>query len=845
MLKWITKSRKRSRNRKRQLLPRPVVEQLETRILPATIVVTSVADTSADDGEVTLREAILAAETDTSVSGSVAGNGADTITFADGLTGTITLAEANANAFFVNALQIGTDVTIIGPGQDRLFIDGGRSSLLLIVDASADVSIEGVTFQNGRFNNASAGISNGGTLSLSGTRFRWNRSTFSSGGAIENSGDLTIDSSTFHNNFSEHSGSAIYNNSSGSLTVDRSSFFGNDSTLHTGAIESDGTLVVANSTFSQNRKGGIVVSDGTASIIGSTIVGNRLSGIQVGNTQVTLHNTAVALNFAISASGTVRSDIQLYSGATVDSSSSNNFVTYADAALGITDGTNGNRVGTPAAPLDPGLDGLKLTADQWTQAPLQGSPLIEAGNQAEANNSNGQAAAHDQTGLLARSFDTVDIGAVEFNPHVSINYVDSHHEVIVLGTAGDDAIVLRPGTTDRVAVNQSLFTFDSLIDPVFRIDAQNGVDQIRYQLGALGDTAVLRPGQANVYGRGFESFAEDVEFITVDGNGGSDQVTFYDSEGDDVFVHQSNKSYMHGDGFFNVANDFVGVIAESSAGDDSAQVFIDNVDANYTANVGKIRYRSDQGHLHVGLFTSFRNIDTWLSNVPTGRYTIFSAGTNVRFEARPDSASVIWPDAAGEIYSRHTVHNSRDNRARSSAFGGGAATAIFYDSPGDDQFVVTETSAEMKPLNGSEYFNQAIGFASYIGHSTSGNDVAMVSDTVGDDVLISEANSTVFTTDVHIVETYGFAQREFQSVNGGNDAAWLIDSEGGNHFVAEGTSASINNGDRSGDTPPTWSTSTRGFSKIVAAGIHGGVNTMDWNGSLGFTMIRIGGWSIN
>ena len=46
------------------------VEKLEDRTVPALITVTSVADNTAGDGQVTLREAIQAANTDASVDGS-------------------------------------------------------------------------------------------------------------------------------------------------------------------------------------------------------------------------------------------------------------------------------------------------------------------------------------------------------------------------------------------------------------------------------------------------------------------------------------------------------------------------------------------------------------------------------------------------------------------------------------------------------------------------------------------------------------------------------------------------------------------------------------------------------
>src|SRR5260221_10096138 len=68
-------------------------QRLEERILLSTITVTSLADNLTADGNVTLREALQAANTDASVDGSAAGQAGvqNVIVFQSGLSGTITL----------------------------------------------------------------------------------------------------------------------------------------------------------------------------------------------------------------------------------------------------------------------------------------------------------------------------------------------------------------------------------------------------------------------------------------------------------------------------------------------------------------------------------------------------------------------------------------------------------------------------------------------------------------------------------------------------------------------------------------------------------------------------------
>src|SRR5688500_703369 len=77
--------------------------------LAATITVTSLADNTTTDGQVTLREAIQAAETNTSVDGSTAGTASDTIVFQGGLTGQVSLTIAGDAAFLNSAFLINTN----------------------------------------------------------------------------------------------------------------------------------------------------------------------------------------------------------------------------------------------------------------------------------------------------------------------------------------------------------------------------------------------------------------------------------------------------------------------------------------------------------------------------------------------------------------------------------------------------------------------------------------------------------------------------------------------------------------------------------------------------------------
>jgi CSLREA domain-containing protein len=113
----------------------------------ATITVNSTADTVANDGQCTLREAIVAANTDTASSGAAgecaAGLGDDTIDLA-GISGTINLTGPLPD--------ITSNIVFNGPGADNLTVrrHTGGDYRIFTVNTGATVTISGLTISNGR-----------------------------------------------------------------------------------------------------------------------------------------------------------------------------------------------------------------------------------------------------------------------------------------------------------------------------------------------------------------------------------------------------------------------------------------------------------------------------------------------------------------------------------------------------------------------------------------------------------------------------------------------------------------------------------------------------------------------
>src|SRR5262249_43243476 len=100
--------------------------------------------------------------------------GADTITFAPGLTGTLRLALGQLPA-------LTDDTTLTGPGADRLTIDAHGASRVLQVNAGATVSLSGLTLANGS-SPSGGGIYNTGVLTLTNCTLSGNTATGEGGG---------------------------------------------------------------------------------------------------------------------------------------------------------------------------------------------------------------------------------------------------------------------------------------------------------------------------------------------------------------------------------------------------------------------------------------------------------------------------------------------------------------------------------------------------------------------------------------------------------------------------------------------------------------------------------------
>lgn len=385
----------------------------------ATITVNSTADTIADDGFCTLREAIIAANNNVA-SGAMSGEcRAGTSATTDVITFDTTVFNTVRTITLTNAqLPIVTEgVTITGPGATMLTVrrDAANATRFRIfqISSGSPVTISGLTISGGNVgdaNNADSGggISSGGTnnnLTLDGVRVTGNTTNGGNdsggGGGILANGTLTVRNSAIANNNTVGIGTlggGLWRNAGpGALTIENSTFSGNTAGSGGGisfsANASSNILRISGSTFSGNTATGVGggglranTSGFAAYITNSTFSGNtnpstntfggggiliQSDGLVVTHSTIAGNSTAgngadngggihVLPGKAITLHGTLIAGNTAAGGANdvsgdVASGSSFNLIGDGMGLSGISDGTGSNIVGTAASPVAPRL----------------------------------------------------------------------------------------------------------------------------------------------------------------------------------------------------------------------------------------------------------------------------------------------------------------------------------------------------------------------------------------------------------------------------------------------------------------------------------------------------------
>ncbi|QEH39161.1 RTX-I toxin determinant A from serotypes 1/9 [Aquisphaera giovannonii] len=335
---------------------------------PSVLVVDTLSD--ANSAGTTLREAI-------DYVNAIDPTGGVTIAFAPGLSGTIALTQGALP-------DIAGSLAIAGPGANLLTIDARSSGAVLTIDAGASVVLFGLTLTGGFGEPGGGGVTNSGSLLMSGCVVAGNGGL--DGGGINNDGTLRLIGSTISGNTTllNSVGGGLYN--SGTATLINSTVANNFALYGGGGIYNAGSGVLTLE--------GCTVAGNQVGFAGASVAGGGIFNAPGG--KATLTNTIVAgSNSDESPGGDIAGTV----------TGSNDLVQDAASSGGLVNGTNGNIVG-----VDPKLGALASNGGSTrSMRPLAGSPAIDAGSDSLVP----AGVTTDQRGAWRIRGARVDIGAVE------------------------------------------------------------------------------------------------------------------------------------------------------------------------------------------------------------------------------------------------------------------------------------------------------------------------------------------------------------------------------------------------------------------------------------------------
>jgi hypothetical protein len=346
------------------------------------------------DASCSLRDAIAAAAAVSTASVT------PTVNFASALTSaapsTITLDSGGT-------LNLSANMNIVGPGARLLSLSGASTYQIATIGSGVTASISGLTFTKGLTSSQGGAIFDSGNLTVSQSVFTSNVASVQ-GGAIATSGTpatLTVTNSTFSGNTANGNGGALNNGVGSTMTITGTTFLGNSAGVSGGAIGNAGPLTLTNSTLTGNAavlaRGGAIynTSSVTTTLINTTIVGNSATtfggGIFVNSGVIVAANSIVGGNVVSEGS-------------------------YADIDGSLTD-NGGNLIGTGAgstSTMNPNLAALgNYGGLTQTMPPLPGSPAICQGTTTNANGIPTDQRGNPRSTTIYSSSPCVDAGAVQ------------------------------------------------------------------------------------------------------------------------------------------------------------------------------------------------------------------------------------------------------------------------------------------------------------------------------------------------------------------------------------------------------------------------------------------------
>jgi hypothetical protein len=336
-----------------------------------------------------------------------------------------------------STLVIDKDLTILGPGPQRLFVARSFArrtpSFSVFTVNSGFVTLAGMTILNGRAinpdghtDNLGGGILNSGTLTVNNCMVILNSAPMEAGGrgfggGIFSDGSLTILNSTFSLNTASAAGGGVCTFHSAAFRAEGCTVSHNFAGIQAGGVNFQGVNGrFKNCTISGNE----TAPDGTASGLLHIVFENEAADLALSACTVARNSGGTNAAVVVAALPNNNGIVTRMIGTLVADNEPRNFFLDGNPAVqslghnldsdgtsGFTDGVNGDIVGTLADPIEARLGPLRNNGGPIsTHALLPGSPALDASTCFDAD---GAALTTDQRGFPRPQGPACDIGAFE------------------------------------------------------------------------------------------------------------------------------------------------------------------------------------------------------------------------------------------------------------------------------------------------------------------------------------------------------------------------------------------------------------------------------------------------
>lgn len=383
--------------------------------------------------------------------------------------------------------------TFIGDGAGLTIIDGEFSYPAFFLVYGTVIDIQDLTIRNGSSASGGGIMHEGQTLTLNNVHFDGNSATGTGGG-----------------------GGAIYHNNTitGSTVLITNCLFSfNDAPSKLGGAiyQNGGSVIISNSTFSQNPDTAIHTIDGLLQIVQSTLYGNTPEAVSIdSNSSLTLKNTLL---------------LDDYTAANITSNGAN-FISLGPVTAGDLSYSNTTALG-PSDVIHTNL--ADNGGPTLSHLPFFGGPSYNNGNNLDAVDASGNSLTNDQrgSGFERIIYGTVDIGAIEQSFIMVSTDVDEDDGTADPGTGAGtslrEAIALA-----NLAPGENLIRFTEGLAGTTNFHEPGNPKTIRLTLGQLtinsnvdiagpGETSLTISGDADGSGT---ATTTDVRILHVAASGG-------------------------------------------------------------------------------------------------------------------------------------------------------------------------------------------------------------------------------------------------------------------------------------------------------------------------------------